>query len=159
MRDHIEEIPNLSWKDIADIIETDADGTPLGSNLEKINEKMIAAIPHYEFFVDCSGLRWRTIIEDVHHENPLRTPVIAMIAQYDSRNLAWMPHAVVVVQASNESTTYFDPFYGEMVEPTNAFYRKWLALDRFCVRLKHVPRTQRILEEYGDRRIRGSIHE
>ena len=159
MQNQIDGIPDLSWKKIADLIETDSDGTPLGSNIENINEKMIATIPHYEFLIDYSGLRWRTIIEDIHHENPLKTPVIAMIGQYDSQELAWMPHAVVILQASNISTTYFDPFYGEMTEPTNAFFRKWLALDRFCVRLKHVPRTQRILEEYNDQRSRGPTHE
>jgi hypothetical protein len=149
MRERIEGIPELTQEQIEKIIETKDDGTPIGTNIEKMNEKMVATIPHYEFRIDYSGLRWKTIIEDIHEENPLETPVIAMIGQFDTQELNWMPHAVVLLQASNEYVTYFDPFYGELVEPTNSFYRKWEALDNFCVRLKHVPRTQRILEEYA----------
>ena len=112
---------------------------------------MRATIPQLKFVIDYSGLKWIEIIEDIHTENPIKTPVIAMIGQYDTQNLNWMPHAVILLYATNQDVVYFDPFYGEISEPTNLFFTKWLALDRFCVRLKHVPRTQRILEEYTEK--------
>lgn len=151
----VQGVPDLTWSQIAKIIGTEADGTPLGDNIEKINEKMIATIPQYKFDINYGVIKWKSIIDDIHVENPLNTPVVAMIGQFDSQELNWMPHAVVLLHASDKYTVFFDPFYGEISEPTNSFFTKWLALDRYCVRLKHVPRTQRILEEYTLRKIGG----
>ena len=41
MRDRIDGIPELTQEQIAKIIETMDDGTPLGTNIEKINEQII----------------------------------------------------------------------------------------------------------------------
>ena len=148
MRNNVKGIPDLSVREIVDIIETMSDGTQLGSNILKINEYLQATIPHYEFEVDYSGIRWRTIISDVMEENPNQAPVIAIIKQYDSQELDWMVHAVVILYAANDYTVYWDPIYGEMTEPTNKFFQQWDDLYRICVRLKHVPRVQRLLEEF-----------
>jgi hypothetical protein len=148
MKKWVKGIPDISVKEIAEIIETTLDGTPLGTNINKINEKLQATIPHIEFDVDYSGVRWKTIISDVMEENPLHTPVIAIIKQYDSQELDWMVHAVVILYAANDYTVYWDPIYGEMTEPTSKFFQQWDSLYRICVRLKHVPRVQRLLEEF-----------
>ena len=88
------------------------------------------------------------MISDIFEKNPLNTPVIAIIKQFDSQNLEYMVHAVVILYADNEYTIYWDPYYGEMSEPTSKFYNQWEAIDKICVRLKHIPRTQRLLEEF-----------
>ena len=74
--------------------------------------------------------------------------MIALIAQYDTQEMGWMKHAIVILDAQDNYTFYWDPFYGPISEPTNLFFRKWDQLQRFYVRLKHIPRTQTLLEEY-----------
>ena len=52
MRTNVQGIPNLNVKKIADIIETAIDGTLLGANIEKINEKLQTTNPHIQFEID-----------------------------------------------------------------------------------------------------------
>jgi hypothetical protein len=149
MKEWVEGIPNISVAKIGEYIGTDIDGTPVYRNIENINKILASTIPQIKFETDLGNIRWKTIINDIHVANPLNTPVIAVIGQYDTQNLGWMVHSVVILYATNDYTYYWDPIYGGISEPTNLFFRKWDQLSRFCVRLKHVPRTQRLLEEYS----------
>jgi len=148
MKKTVKGIPNLSIKKIANLIGTDADGTIPSKNIENINVKLNATSPQINFETDLGDIRWGSIKSDVHEENPLQTPVIALIGQYDTQEMGWMKHAVVILDAQDDYTFYWDPFYGPISEPTNLFFRKWDQLQRFCVRLIHIPRTQTLLEEY-----------
>jgi hypothetical protein len=154
MRKKVEGIPKISEKEIAEIIETNVDGTSFGDNILKINSKLQSTRPHIVFEIDMPN-RWHEIKQDVMEENPLQTPVIAIIKQYDSLEMDWMPHAVIILYASNEYTIYWDPIYGEMTEPTNKFFHQWDEFNRLCIRLKHVPRVQRILEEFPREEVGG----
>jgi hypothetical protein len=149
MREWVTGIPNISIAKIGEYIGTDIDGTPVYRNIENINQVLASSIPQIKFETDLGNIRWRTIINDIHVANPLHTPVIAVIGQYDTQNLGWMVHSVVILYAANDYTYYWDPIYGGISEPTNSLFRKWDQMSRFCVRLKHVPRTQRLLEEYS----------
>ena len=148
MKKTVKGIPNLSNKEIANLIGTDIDGTIPGKNIENINKKLNATAPQINFETELGDIRWGSIKNDIHEDNPLQVPVIALIGQYDTQQMGWMKHAVVILDAQDDFTFYWDPFYGPISEPTSLFFKKWNQLQRYCVRLKHIPRTQRLLEEY-----------
>jgi hypothetical protein len=147
MRQKIEGIPNLSIDRIARIIETQNDGTPLGDNIKKINDRLKSTRPLMKFNIDYYA-QWEHICNDVNQRNPFKKPVIMGIYQYDIKQLNYFPHGVVLLRANNTNVTFFDPIYGEIFEPTPKFYHQWEQTERTCIRLKIVPLAQTILEEF-----------
>lgn len=150
MRHKIDGIPDLSVDQIAKIVGTQEDGTPLGYNIERINEHLKLTNPFLDFKVEFLIPEWQIICDDINEMNPFRKSVILLIMQYDSHELNWFQHAVVLIEANNDYVTYFDPIYGDMAEPTNKIYHQWEMNDRLCIRLKIGERVQRILEEYQE---------
>lgn len=149
MKYKIQGIPDLSIEEISSIIGTEKDGTPQGYNVERINEHLKLTAPSLEFKLDFLIPKWEIILNEVNGENPFKKPVIMMIMQYDTHELNWMRHAVVLFKADNKWVTYFDPIYGECSEPTSKFYNQWSHNDRLCIMLKIGQRVQRVLEEYS----------
>ncbi|MFB0544009.1 MAG: hypothetical protein ACETVR_04435 [Candidatus Bathyarchaeia archaeon] len=145
MRHRVQRIPRLTIEKIAKKIGTEADATPLGYNIENINEELITTIPSIEFKIGWLIPKWKIICDDINLEEKL---VIMAINQYDSLNNKYMKHTVVLLKANDERVVYFDPIYGEINELTSSFYSKWEPLDRFCIRLKIGERAQRVLEEF-----------
>ena len=148
MRYKIKGIPKLTVSKIAEIIETQDDGTPLGENIEKINDELIYTVPSLECKIEYLVPKWEIICNDINIDNPFKKPVIMAIMQYDTHQTDYIPHTVVLLKADNANVVYFDPIYGEMFEPTNKFYNQWLYMDRTCIRFKIGERAQRILEEF-----------
>ena len=94
----IEGTPNLSIEKIAKIIETQSDGTPLGENIEKINDRLKLTRPSLKFYIDYY-VPWASVLEDINHEVPFRRPVIMGIHQYDVKQLNYFAHSVVLLRA------------------------------------------------------------
>jgi len=151
MRQTIKGIPKLTVDRISKIIGTEGDGTPLGYNIEKINDELIHTIPSLEFKIDYLVSKWEIICNDINMQAPFKRPVIMAIMQYDTHQTDFVKHTVVLLKADNANVVYFDPIYGEMFEPTNKFYNQWLYMDRFCIRLKIGERAQRIIEEFVEK--------
>lgn len=149
MKHKIKGIPDLSIEEISSTIGTEKDGTPQGYNVEKINELLSLTVPSLEFKLDFLIPKWDIILDEVNKEDPFKKPVIMMIMQYDTHELNWMRHAVVLLKGDNKWVTYFDPIYGERNEPTSKFYNQWSNNDRLCIILKIGQRAQRILEDYN----------
>ena len=147
VRQKVEGIPTLSIDRISQIIGTQSDGTPLGDNIEKINDRLKSTRPSMKFYIDYY-VSWKSICDDVNQEDPFKKPVIMGIYQYDIKQLNYFPHGVVLLRADNANVTFFDPIYGEMFEPTPKFYNQWEQTERTCIRFKTVPLSQRILEEF-----------
>jgi len=149
MKHKIKGIPDLSVEEISSIIGTEADGTLQGYNLERINEHLTLTVPSLEFKLDFLIPKWEIILNEINNEDPFKKPVIMMIMQFDTHELNWMRHAVVLLKADNKWVTYFDPIYGELYEPTSKFYNQWIANDQLCIMFKIGQRAQRVLEEYN----------
>lgn len=149
MRHRIKGIPNLSINRINKIIETQSDGTPLGYNIEKINNYLKSTRPLCSFYIDWLIPKWDIICNEVNLEDPMKKPVIMSIYQYDTTQQNFFPHAVVLVKADNANVLYYDPIYGDMFEPTSKFYNQWEYTNRFCIRLKILPFAQSIIEEFA----------
>ena len=148
MRHKIKGIPNISINRIKKIIDTQIDGTPLGYNIEKINNYLKSTKPLCNFYIDYLIPKWEIICNEVNLEEPMKKPVIMSIYQFDTSKKNYFPHSVVLVKADNANVLYYDPIYGDMFEPTPKFYNQWQYTDRFCIRLKIVPFAQSIIEEF-----------
>lgn len=148
MRQKVEGIPKLSVAEIAELLETDSDGTVLGDNVDRLNEKFELTNPYLSFYVEYLVPKWQIICDDLNIDNPFKKPVLMMIYQFDVVDINYFPHAVVLLKGDNKWVTYFDPIYGEMIEPTPKFYRQWEFTDRTCARIKIEPRVQKVLEEF-----------
>lgn len=145
----VEGIPSLSVDEIAKIVLTESDGTPAGDNIEKINAKLTFTNPEINFFPDYLVSKWDIICKEVSSNPSYNVPIIMIIYQYDTVNLNYFQHAVVLLKANNQFVVYFDPIYGELTEPTSKFYNQWLYTNRTCIRVKINPRAQRMLEEFS----------
>ncbi len=148
MRHKINGIPNISINRIKKIINTQSDGTPLGYNIEEINNNLKSTRPLCSFYIDYLIPRWDIICNEVNLKEPMKKPVIMSIYQYDIIQENYFQHAVVLVKADNANVLYYDPIYGDMFEPTPKFYNQWQYTDRFCIRLKILPFAQSIIEEF-----------
>lgn len=137
-------IPNLTLEEISRTIGTDELGTPL-ENIERINEKLIKAVPSIEFLTkeNCS-------FGEIEEEILQGRPVIASIKiSYN--------HAIVVTGLDKGLLIVFcnNPEVGKEKMEVGRFTSAWNALDNILVKVKIGGKVQRIIPEYADRAEEG----
>jgi len=137
--------PNLEIDDIAEILETSADGTLL-ENVRNLNTNLtvLRAIPSLEFDVD---LRMHSLSE-IEEEINNNRPVIAWVELSDGVHRC--AHAIVITGLDRDRNLiyYNDPMLGEKQKDIGAFMSRWERLDRLLIKVKIGRREQRLLDEY-----------
>ncbi len=144
--------PKLDIDDIAEIIETRADGT-LPENVRNLNTDLtvLRVIPSLEFDVDLRMYTISKIEEEINNNRP----VIAWVEL--SEGIHRCAHAVVVTGLDRDKDLiyYNDPMFGEMQEEIGAFVSRWEREDRLLIKVKIGKREQRLLDEYVRREEKG----
>jgi len=137
--------PNLEIDDIAEILETSADGTLL-ENVRNLNTNLtvLRAIPSLEFDVD---LRMHSLSE-IEEEINNNRPVIAWVELSDGVHRC--AHTIVITGLDRDRNLiyYNDPMLGEKQKDIGAFMSRWERLDRLLIKVKIGRREQRLLDEY-----------
>jgi hypothetical protein len=143
--------PNLDVSDIAEIIETKADGT-LPENIRNLNDdkRVLKAIPSIEFDVD---LKPHSLAE-VEKEIDEKRPVIVWVEL--SNGVHRCAHAVVVsgLDRDKHLIYYNDPIFGEKEEEIGSFMSRWEKLDRILIKVKIGKR--RMLDEFFEEEAKES---
>lgn len=137
-------IPNISLKDISEVIETCEDGTFPDKVTNLNNDKRILrSSPSIEF-----DYQQRThILQEIETELNSGRPVIAWMELTDNNHSCG--HAVVVTGIDiNQSLIYYnDPIFGKKAEDLSVFTSKWDAVFRILITVKIGQR--RILDEFS----------
>jgi len=137
--------PTLDIDDIAEIMETRADGT-LPEKVKNLNTNpdVLRVIPSLEFDVD---LRMHSFSE-IEEEIEANRPVIAWVDLSEGIHRA--THAVVITGLDREQDLiyYNDPMFGELQQDISTFVSRWENVDRLLIKVKIGKREQRLLDEY-----------
>ena len=139
--------PDLDIEDIANIIETEIDGTypEKITNLNK-NKEVLKTIPSLEFEVE---LRTHSFSE-IEDELEANRPVIAWVELSDAKGIHKAAHSIVItgLERENHLIYYNDPMFGEKQEDIGTFMSRWENVDRILIKVKIGTKEQRILDEY-----------
>jgi len=145
--------PNLDIDDIAEIIETRADGT-LPENIRNLNTNLnvLRAIPSLEFDVDLKTHSLSEIEEEINNNRP----VIAWVELSDG--IRKCAHAIIITGLDRDKhlICYNDPMFGEKQEEIGVFMSRWERVDRILIKVKIGKREQRLLDEYVQKAEKGS---
>ena len=145
--------PNLEINDIAEIVETKADGT-LFEDVRNLNTDLtvLRTIPSLEFDV---VLKMRSLSE-IEEEINNNRPVIAVVELSD--DIRRFKHAILITGLDKgENLIYYnDPMFGEMQEEIGSFMSRWERLDRLLIKIKIGKREQRLLDEYVRKEEKGA---
>lgn len=143
--------PNLDVSDIAEIVETKADGT-LPEKVRNLNDDkhVLKAVPSIEFDVD---LKPHSLVE-IEKEIDEKRPVIAWVEL--SNGVHRCAHAVVVsgLDRDKHLIYYNDPIFGEKEEEIGSFMSRWEKLDRILIKVKIGKR--RMLDEFFEEEAKES---
>lgn len=144
-------VPNLDVSDIAEIVETKADGT-LPEKVRNLNDgkHVLKAVPSIEFDVD---LKPHSLVE-IEKEIDEKRPVIAWVEL--SNGVHKCAHAVVVsgLDRDKHLIYYNDPIFGEKEEEIGSFMSRWEKLDRILIKVKIGKR--RMLDEFFEEEAKES---
>jgi len=132
-------IPDMSIEEISAAIGTDELGTSL-SQVDKINEKLLKAVPSIEFEakINCT-------LSDIEQEIEKGKPVIAWLR---------MPHAhsIVVTGINKEMLIvyYNDPQKGKRQMEMGKFMSAWESIDNVLIKVKIGEKIQRIMPDFAE---------
>jgi len=133
-------IPTMNVEEISMTIGTDELGTSL-EDVEKINEKLVKAIPSIEFVAEMNRG-----FDEIEKEILQGKPVIAWIK---------IPYAHSVVITGVDKTLltvyYNDPQRGKKQMDMGKFISCWQEADNTLIKVKIGEKIQRIMPEYAEK--------
>jgi len=133
-------VPNMNIEEISQAIGTDELGTPL-QGIEKINEKLLKAVPSIEF-----EAKMNCTFSEIEKEIQDGRPVIAWIKTP-------FAHSILVTGLNREALVlyYNDPQRGKRQIEMGKFMSAWESIDNVLIKVEIGGKIQRVIPEFVEK--------